>query len=161
MKYFISRPHHAGQSFQILLRLPAQNVHPRLQEPGSHAFWTISEQTNHLRIQEYLDIDHAGLARWLLHEADYGVTATHSSMRPGWPFGNVLSISDGPKGNSTGRLLFYVATNSVFVADVNKDARATVTVTEEQTRQGCWLEDPEWPMCARVRLPLSTKPAAT
>jgi hypothetical protein len=63
----------------------------------------------------------------------------------------VLSISDGPKVNSTGRLLFYVATNSLFVADVEKDSRATVTVSEEQTNGGCWLEDPEWPMCARVR----------
>ena len=96
-------------------------------------------------------IDHAALARWLLHAADYGVTATHSTLRPGWPFDNVLSLSDGPAHNSTGRLLFYVATISVFAADVEADGRATLTVSEEQAPGGCRREDPEWPLCARVR----------
>lgn len=73
-------------------------------------------------------------------------------MQPGWPFGNVLSVSDGPKNESTGRILFYVATMSVFVADVRKDPRMTFTVSQEQTSKGCWLQDPEWPMCARVCL---------
>lgn len=94
--------------------------------------------------------DHAALARYLIHASDYGVTATHSSLRPGWPFGNVLSVSDGPFNHSTGRVIFYVSTISVFTADVNRDRRATFTVTEEQTPRGCWLEDPEWPTCARV-----------
>jgi hypothetical protein len=96
-------------------------------------------------------IDHAALARYLIHEADWGVTATQSSLQPGYPFGNVLSVSDGPKDESTGRILFYVATQSVFVADVRTDSRMAFTVSQEQTSKGCWLQDPEWPMCSRVR----------
>jgi Pyridoxamine 5'-phosphate oxidase len=104
-------------------------------------------------------LDHAAIARYLIHEADYGVTATQSTLVPGWPFGNVLSVSDGPKNDSTGRILFYVADQSVFVADVRQDNRATFTVSQEQTEKGCWIEDPEWPMCARVcaRAGVSTK----
>jgi Pyridoxamine 5'-phosphate oxidase len=95
---------------------------------------------------------HAALARWMVHHADYGVTSTHSALRAGYPFGNVLSMSDGARGNSTGRVLFYVATISQFTADVADDARMSFTLTEAQeTTPRCYGMDPEWPLCARVR----------
>ena len=87
-----------------------------------------------------------------MHNVDYGVVATFSSQEPGSPFANVVSVSDGPKGDagSTGRLIFYAATISVFTADTAAAPRVAFAVTEEQTPKGCVLEDPEWPLCARV-----------
>lgn len=102
--------------------------------------------------------DHAAHARWLIHQADYGVATAHSTLKEGFPFGNVLSMSDGPDDDATGRIIFYVATMSQFAKDVAKDDRLSLTVSQEQAEggTGCRLFDPEWPMCARVCLTTST-----
>lgn len=54
----------------------------------------------------------AEMARWLVHSNDWGVLATvsrHLSTKGQTvPFGNAVSYSDGARGNSTGRLLFYL-----------------------------------------------------
>jgi Pyridoxamine 5'-phosphate oxidase len=104
--------------------------------------------------QESSLYDHAAHARWLIHEASYGVAAAQSSLKEGYPFGNILSVSDGPVDQSTGRIIFYVATMSQFAKDVAKDDRVSFTVSQEQAEggTGCRLFDPEWPMCARVLL---------
>lgn len=101
--------------------------------------------------------NHAGHARWLVHAADYAVFSTHSTMEEGWPFSNVVSISDGAQGNSTGRIIVYVATISQFAADVAADARVSLGVSQAQAYggKGCQYLDAEWPLCARVR-PLSS-----
>jgi hypothetical protein len=98
--------------------------------------------------------DHAAHARWLIHEANYGVATVQSTLKEGYPFGHVLSLSDGPVDQSTGRLLFYVATISQFVKDVSKDDRISFTVSQEQAEGDtmCRLSDPEWPMCSKVRV---------
>jgi Pyridoxamine 5'-phosphate oxidase len=64
-----------------------------------------------------------------------------------------MSISDGPISNSTGRIIFYAATMSQFVKDVEQDSRIALALSQEQadTGRGCKWMDPEWPMCARVR----------
>lgn len=96
--------------------------------------------------------DHAAHARWLVHNSDYAVATVHSAMEDGYPFGHVMSIGDGQDENSTGRIIFYCATVSQFVADVAKNNKVSVTLTQDQTESGCKLFDEEWPMCARVRL---------
>ena len=48
------------------------------------------------------------MARYLVHSNNYGTLATHSRHLNGAPFANVVSVSDGAVGNSTGRLLFYL-----------------------------------------------------
>jgi hypothetical protein len=97
--------------------------------------------------------DHAAHARWLIHEADYGVATAQSTMKEGFPFGNVMSMSDGPDDQATGRILFYVTTISRFAQDVAQDDRVSLTVSQEQAEggRGCDQVDPEWPTCARVR----------
>ena len=52
--------------------------------------------------------DHAAMARYLIHANEYGTLATRSRHLHGAPFANVVSVSDGAVGNSTGRLLFYL-----------------------------------------------------
>lgn len=95
--------------------------------------------------------DAAGMARWLVHNALYATVSTQSTMYPGYPFGNTASISDGPLGASTGRLLFYAATISQIAADAASEPRASVSFSEASLQGSCGDEDPEWPMCARVR----------
>ncbi len=53
------------------------------------------------------------MARWLVHTNNYGTLSTISRSLtpkggPPVPFGNVVSFSDGPRGESPGRLLFYL-----------------------------------------------------
>ena len=51
------------------------------------------------------------MARYLVHKNDWGTLSTisrHLSKHGVVPYGNAVSYSDGPKGNSTGRLLFYL-----------------------------------------------------
>lgn len=49
------------------------------------------------------------MARWLAHENVWGVVSTTSIHLNGTAFGNVMSMSDGEKLNSTGRLFFYLS----------------------------------------------------
>eukprot|EP00892_Ulva_mutabilis_P011301 jgi/Ulvmu1/8543/UM044_0077.1 len=116
--------------------------------PASAASGIASADT----ISDWFSGDHAGHARWLVHAADYAVVSTHSTMREGWPFSHVVSISDGAAGNSTGRIILYVATISQFAADVEADSKVSVGVSQAQANggQGCQYVDAEWPLCARV-----------
>uniref|UniRef100_A0A8C8DFY3 CREG-like beta-barrel domain-containing protein n=1 Tax=Oncorhynchus tshawytscha TaxID=74940 RepID=A0A8C8DFY3_ONCTS len=59
----------------------------------------------------------------------------------GLPFGNIFSVSDGPKDNSTGVLCFYVTLMNNTVADLKKG---------DFCRQQMY--DPEDPRCARLTL---------
>jgi hypothetical protein len=79
-------------------------------------------------------------------------------MQPDWPFANVISHSDGALGNSTGRIIFYVATMSEMFADVTADDRVSFAVSQAEASngQGCRMMDPEWPLCARVRFRYAT-----
>ena len=118
-----------------------------------------SHQDMHLRSAsrnaalDWFASDHAGHARWLVHATDYAIVSTNSTMKEGWPFSNVVSISDGAAAQSTGRIIIYVATMSQFAADVEADSKVSVGVSQAQANggQGCKYIDVEWPMCARVR----------
>ena len=69
-----------------------------------------------------------------------------------FPFAETFSVSDGPVGESTGRAILFVASVRQFIADLAGDARVSLSVTEASFGPGsCVDEDPEWPLCARVR----------
>ncbi len=51
--------------------------------------------------------DHARLARWLVHQTDWGVVSTLSRHLGGAPFGNVVSHADGPPCVGRGALRLH------------------------------------------------------
>lgn len=89
----------------------------------------------------------AGIARWLAHNTTYGVLSTFGHSMP-FPFGNVVSYSDGPVNNASGHLYFYVSPLDASVQDLVVDSRCSLTMTQEDT--GTCLLDPEDPTCARL-----------
>eukprot|EP00884_Botryococcus_braunii_P008723 jgi/Botrbrau1/17852/Bobra.0127s0092.1 len=93
---------------------------------------------------------HAAMARWLLHENDWGTVSTLSRHLNGMPYGNALSFSDGPHNMSTGRLLFYLTGMDATASDVEANNTATLTVCEAQLPGHCRGFDPEDPTCAKV-----------
>lgn len=97
----------------------------------------------------------ARTARYIAHNSDWGVLSTISTQEriKGIPFGNIFSVSDGPLGNSTGILYFYVTPMDDSVSDLKLNAHASLTFSEAEgdfCRQ--MLYDPEDPRCARLTL---------
>lgn len=97
----------------------------------------------------------AQTARWLVHEASYGVISTISLHLKGAPFGNVQSFADGTVDNSTGNIYFFASPFDTSWHDLAADSRCSFTISEQQTVGG-WCsnhtEDPEDPRCARLTL---------
>eukprot|EP00891_Asterochloris_glomerata_P008141 jgi/Astpho2/8141/gw1.00120.185.1_t len=92
------------------------------------------------------------MARWLVHKCTWGTVAT---LHRGTPFANVVSFSDGPLDNSTGRLLFYLTTlRHRCRAAVAKQVSSTPVPWHLQATQGAHLQvaaaDPEDPACAKL-----------
>lgn len=106
----------------------------------SHAY----ERPNHA--------EHAKMARWLIAENDWGTVSTISQHLVGTAFGNLVSYADGPRGNSTGRLLFYLTPMDATAADLAVNSAATLTVGEVQLAGSCGVLDPEDPTCAKVSI---------
>jgi hypothetical protein len=97
--------------------------------------------------------DHARLARWLVHSADWGVLSTLSTHLQGVPYGNAVSLSDGPAGGGgTGRLLFYLTAMDATAQDAAVNSSATLTLCEAQLPGGCSGVDPEDPTCAKLAI---------
>ncbi|XP_048350338.1 protein CREG2 [Sphaerodactylus townsendi] len=94
-------------------------------------------------------------ARFLVHYNNWGFLATKSTQEKiqGAPFGNCLSISDGPSDNSTGTPFFYVTPKDNTIADLMKNSIASLTLPEVE-RDFCrkTVVDPEDPRCARLIL---------
>lgn len=115
---------------------------------------------------------HALMARWLAHEAPYGVLAT---VAPGGaPVGGVVSVADAalpaptpsraaraagddpappppppqPQQRS-GRLFLYLSPMDELTQNLAKDARVSLTLTQMSTTTACQT-DPEDPQCARA-----------
>ncbi|XP_062982310.1 protein CREG2 [Elgaria multicarinata webbii] len=97
----------------------------------------------------------ARTARFLAHYNSWGFLATKSTQEKiqGTPFGNCLSISDGPTDNSTGIPFFYVTPKDNTVADLMKNSIASLTLLEAEG-DFCrkTIVDPDDPRCARVTL---------
>ncbi|XP_066477424.1 protein CREG2 [Tiliqua scincoides] len=94
-------------------------------------------------------------ARFLTHYNNWGFLATTSTQEKiqGAPFGNCLSISDGPTDNSTGIPFFYVTPKDHTIADLMKNPIASLTLPEaegEVCRKS--IVDPDDPRCARLIL---------
>lgn len=90
------------------------------------------------------------MARWLVHEADWGVVATTSRHLRGMPFGNVASFADGPLDLPTGRLLFYLSPMDATAYDLERNDNASLTICEAQLPGGCEGLDAEEPTCAKL-----------
>ncbi|XP_069801641.1 protein CREG1 [Dendropsophus ebraccatus] len=95
----------------------------------------------------------ARVARYVAHRCDWGALATISSHEPlrGQPFANVFSVSDGPRGHSSGVLYFYLTTMEVSVQDLQVNPNASLTMSLAQTPY-CRQEqyDPQSPLCAHI-----------
>ncbi|XP_053168981.1 protein CREG2 isoform X1 [Hemicordylus capensis] len=94
-------------------------------------------------------------ARFLIHYDSWGFLATKSTQDKiqEAPFGNCLSISDGPTDNSTGIPFFYMTPKDNTVADLMKNSIASLTLPEVEG-DFCrkTIVDPDDPRCARLIL---------
>ncbi|XP_033002667.1 protein CREG1 [Lacerta agilis] len=98
--------------------------------------------------------DVARVARFVAHSCDWGALATLSAQDPpmrGQPFSNVFSVSDGPRGSSSGVPYMYLTPLEVSVQDLQVNANASLTMSLAQTPY-CKKEgyDPQNPLCAHV-----------
>jgi hypothetical protein len=92
------------------------------------------------------------MARWLVHASNWGVMSTTSRHLGGMPYGNPVSVSDGPGDKPTGRLLFYLTPMDATAYDLEKKPNATFTLCEAQLPGGCVGVDPEDPTCAKLSI---------
>jgi hypothetical protein len=90
------------------------------------------------------------MCRWLAHMAEWGTLAT--TTPGGAPYGGVVSVSDGPAEDPTGRLLFYLTPmdRTTQHLEAGGGASALVLAEASQLPGGCGGTDPESPVCARV-----------
>lgn len=98
------------------------------------------------------------MARWLVHEMIWGTLAT-LDRTTGDPIGGVVSHSDGPRYNATGRLYFYITNMDELTQNIMAYPRCSYTISEQQGRgdggafsKPCAGVDPEDPACARATL---------
>ncbi|XP_061745185.1 protein CREG1 [Nerophis ophidion] len=97
----------------------------------------------------------ARVARFIAHLCDWTSMATISSRRPvaGQPFSNVFSVSDGPRGSSSGVPYLYLTRMEVSVQDLQVNPQASLSMSLAQThycrQQGF---DPQSPLCAHIIL---------
>jgi hypothetical protein len=95
---------------------------------------------------------YAKLARWLVHQLEWGTVATTSRHLHGVPFGNALSFADGPPCQPSGRLLFYLTAMDATAQDLSANSSASLTLCEAQLAGACQDVDPEDPTCAKLTL---------
>ncbi|CAH1241805.1 CREG1 [Branchiostoma lanceolatum] len=99
--------------------------------------------------------DYAATARYVVHNNDWGSLASISTHPPfnGKPFTNVFSVSDGPVGNGTGVLYFFVSPLDVTVQDLAVNPNASLSMSEVESGY-CTSEkwDAEDPRCAKIVL---------
>lgn len=96
----------------------------------------------------------ASYARWLVHESDYGVVATHHGDGV---FGNIISIADGHGSeDSSGVIYTYIPSMDTTYTDVMANPSVTITWSEmalaNGTSGGCLQSTAENPTCGRVTI---------
>ena len=101
-------------------------------------------------------------ARWLVYHSIWAVVSTSSTRQPtaGRAWGNVRSIADGMKANSTGLPVLYLPTPDPTAKDVAADARVSLSFSEAAlpalltpgVGTPCAGTDAEDPTCARITL---------
>ncbi|KAG0714749.1 Protein CREG1 [Chionoecetes opilio] len=97
----------------------------------------------------------ARVARYVVHISEWASIATVSTAGPiaGYPFGNIISMSDGPVAKASGTPYAYITRMDLSGKDLMKNPRATLSMSEAQSDY-CQAHDldPEDPRCARVLL---------
>ncbi|XP_004688505.1 PREDICTED: protein CREG1 isoform X1 [Condylura cristata] len=99
--------------------------------------------------------DAARVARFVTHLSDWGVLATISSDQAvhGWPFADILSLSDGPPGSGTGVPYLYLSPLQQSVGNLQENPHATLTLSLAQTnfcrKHGF---DAQSPLCVHIIL---------
>jgi len=97
----------------------------------------------------------AEMARYIVKNSNWTSLATISTREPtvGYPSNNIVSVSDGPVGKSTGVPYMYVTSLDLSQRDLVVDPRASLTMTLAQSEY-CRVQalDPEDPRCAHVIL---------
>ena len=78
----------------------------------------------------------ARMARFIAHNSDWAALATIATREPiiGFPFANVLSISDGPVDNSTGVPYIYISPWEISARDLAKNNKASLTMSLAQVK---------------------------
>ena len=95
----------------------------------------------------------SSLARYIVHNTDWGSISTISVSLSGAPFGMAMSFSDGTVDNSTGVPYFYLAAADPIVHNIQSNQLASLSLSEAQSdycKAHNW--DPEEPLCSRVTL---------
>ena len=92
------------------------------------------------------------IARYLTHYSSWGVLSAYSPQY-GYPFGSVVSISDGLMKNSSGTPYMYLSDNgdTHHHLKYNNSAGLTLTMSESEICRRNGL-DPLEPLCARMVL---------
>lgn len=97
----------------------------------------------------------AKMARYIVHNADWAAIATQSTAQAvrGFPFANIVSISDGPINNSSGVPYMYITPMELSTRDIEADSRCSLAMSLAESNY-CKQHniDPEDPRCARVIL---------
>ena len=100
----------------------------------------------------------ARMARYITHNSDWAALATIATRDPiiGFPFANVLSISDGPVDNSTGVPYIYISPWEISARDLAHNNKASLTMSLAQVIQkspvNFWLrQEPKESLCPSVR----------
>ncbi len=100
--------------------------------------------------------DKAATARWITHNTDWGTLSTitgSSRERPGSPFANIASHSDGSPSKSTGTVYFLKSPLDASIKDVMENNLVSFAISEMQTGYCQGKEyDAEDPRCARLSL---------
>jgi hypothetical protein len=99
--------------------------------------------------------DAARVARFVTHICSWGALATISTMEAvrGWPFADVLSLSDGPPGVGSGVPYFYLSPLQISVSNLQENPHATLTLSLAETiycRKNGF--DPQNPLCVHIML---------
>lgn len=98
----------------------------------------------------------AETARWLVAGSNWGVVTINLPEKLGGdPFTNVMSVSDGVAGNSTGRVFFYMSAMDETGAALLQNPDSSVTFCEAQilgANTTCDQLDPEDPTCAKLTI---------
>uniref|UniRef100_A0A3P9KC71 Cellular repressor of E1A-stimulated genes 1 n=1 Tax=Oryzias latipes TaxID=8090 RepID=A0A3P9KC71_ORYLA len=115
--------------------------------------WAAASFACSLQIPPHQEV--ARVARFIAHQCDWASMATISTHKPvmGQPFSNVFSVSDGPRGSSTGVPYLYLTSMEVSVQDLQVNPQASLSMSLAQTdyckQQGF---DPQSPLCAHIIL---------
>lgn len=100
--------------------------------------------------------DHAKMARWLVHNADWTSMGTISTLPAiaGFPMVNVIAVADSVKdAKSTGEVYFYLTMKDFTAQDLSKKNTLTALFSMDQSLYCSKRNiDPMEPTCARLMI---------